>query len=59
MELLKSKPFVVIDVYRLPFGFRKISIDNDQIFINQKAFYCRGFGMHEDFEVFESVEIWR
>lgn len=39
------------DVYRLWFGFRTVSISQDQLFINGKPFYCHGFGMHEDFEL--------
>ncbi|VDO52181.1 unnamed protein product, partial [Onchocerca flexuosa] len=42
---------VLIDVYRLWFGFRTISLSENQTFINGKPFYCHGFGMHEDFEV--------
>lgn len=42
---------ILIDVYRLWFGFRTVTLSNDQIFINGKPFYCHGFGMHEDFEL--------
>ncbi|VDM92873.1 unnamed protein product, partial [Onchocerca ochengi] len=42
---------VLIDVYRLWFGFRTISLSKNQTFINGKPFYCHGFGMHEDFEL--------
>nr|CDQ01754.1 Bm7253 [Brugia malayi] len=42
---------ILIDVYRLRFGFRTVSISEDQTFINGKPFYCHGFGMHEDFEL--------
>ncbi|VDK76613.1 unnamed protein product [Litomosoides sigmodontis] len=42
---------ILIDVYRLRFGFRTINISKDQTFINGKPFYCHGFGMHEDFEL--------
>uniref|UniRef100_A0A1I8ETX6 Beta-glucuronidase n=2 Tax=Wuchereria bancrofti TaxID=6293 RepID=A0A1I8ETX6_WUCBA len=42
---------ILIDVYRLWFGFRTVSISEDQTFINGKPFYCHGFGMHEDFEL--------
>lgn len=45
----------VVDVYRLKFGFRTISYSSDQLFINGRAFYCHGFGMHEDFEVFTKM----
>ncbi|MCP9259880.1 Beta-glucuronidase [Dirofilaria immitis] len=42
---------ILIDVYRLWFGFRTISLSENQTFINGKPFYCHGFGMHEDFEL--------
>ncbi|VDM29254.1 unnamed protein product [Toxocara canis] len=46
---------VPIDIYRIQFGFRTVSFTNDEIYINGRPFYCRGFGMHEDFEVFLKV----
>ncbi|EJD73975.1 beta-glucuronidase [Loa loa] len=42
---------ILIDVYRLWFGFRTVNISGHQTFINGKPFYCHGFGMHEDFEL--------
>uniref|UniRef100_A0A8R1DT88 Glyco_hydro_2_C domain-containing protein n=1 Tax=Caenorhabditis japonica TaxID=281687 RepID=A0A8R1DT88_CAEJA len=39
------------DIYREVFGFRTVTISDSQIFINNKPFYCLGFGMHEDFEL--------
>lgn len=41
----------VVDVYREVFGFRTVTWSQDKIFINDRPFYCIGFGMHEDFEV--------
>lgn len=38
-----------MDRYRETFGFRWIDLENGQLHINDKVFYCRGFGMHEDF----------
>lgn len=39
------------DIYRETFGFRTVSLSENQMFINTKPFYCLGFGMHEDFEL--------
>ncbi|CAD6186220.1 unnamed protein product [Caenorhabditis auriculariae] len=39
------------DIYREIFGFRTVSLTDKQILINEKPFYCLGFGMHEDFEL--------
>ncbi|WKX91034.1 hypothetical protein Q1695_009680 [Nippostrongylus brasiliensis] len=40
-----------LDVYRQKFGFRTVSWTDNQLLINDKPFYCLGFGMHEDFEI--------
>ncbi|KHJ84716.1 glycosyl hydrolase family 2, TIM barrel domain protein, partial [Oesophagostomum dentatum] len=40
-----------VDVYRETFGFRTVAWTENQILINEKPFYCLGFGMHEDFEI--------
>ncbi|CAG7731679.1 unnamed protein product, partial [Allacma fusca] len=39
------------DVYRLNVGIRTISWTDRQFLINNKPFYFRGFGRHEDFNV--------
>ncbi|MBF8969500.1 beta-glucuronidase [Streptococcus sp. NLN76] len=38
----------VIDTYTESFGVRKIDISNGQFLINNKPFYFKGFGKHED-----------
>ncbi|MDP0501830.1 MAG: beta-glucuronidase [Verrucomicrobiota bacterium JB022] len=43
-----GEPF---DVYRLPVGIRTIRIDGDRFLLNEKPFYFRGFGKHEDSDV--------
>uniref|UniRef100_A0AC34Q511 Glycoside hydrolase family 2 catalytic domain-containing protein n=1 Tax=Panagrolaimus sp. JU765 TaxID=591449 RepID=A0AC34Q511_9BILA len=48
MNIPKQK---TVDVYRETFGFRSVNVSKDQIFVNDKPFYCAGFGMHEDFEI--------
>lgn len=37
-----------IDTYSLPVGIRTVSIDGDKFLINNKPFYFKGFGKHED-----------
>jgi beta-glucuronidase len=39
------------DVYRIPFGIRKINWNATNILINGKDFYFRGFGRHEDSDI--------
>ncbi len=36
------------DVYRLPVGIRTVRIEGGKFLINDKPFYFRGFGKHED-----------
>ncbi|KAI1721795.1 glycosyl hydrolases family 2, TIM barrel domain-containing protein [Ditylenchus destructor] len=40
-----------IDIYRESFGFRSVTFDSRSVYINGIKFYCKGFGMHEDFEI--------
>jgi beta-glucuronidase len=42
---------LVIDEYVLPIGIREIRIEGDQLLLNNKAVYLKGFGKHEDFSV--------
>lgn len=39
------------DIYTLPFGFRSIEIRDGKFLINNKEFYFKGFGRHEDFSI--------
>ncbi|CAD5224006.1 unnamed protein product [Bursaphelenchus okinawaensis] len=41
----------VLDVYQETFGFRTIEFKGTQLYVNDKQFYCMGFGMHEDFDL--------
>lgn len=38
----------IIDVYHLPFGIRTVEVKDGQFLINNKPFYFKGFGKHED-----------
>ena len=38
----------VIDVYEQPFGVRTVEVKDGQFLINNKPFYFKGFGKHED-----------
>ena len=39
------------DVYRLKVGLRSVKWTEKEFLINDKPFYFRGFGRHEDFNV--------
>lgn len=43
-----SEPNKIVDVYRLPVGFRYLAWDNNTFTINGKPLYLKGFGRHED-----------
>jgi len=38
----------MMDVYKLKFGIRSLRWTNKEILINNRPFYCRGLGKHED-----------
>ncbi len=46
VELFKDDE--VIDVYEQPFGVRTIEVKEGKFLINNKPFYFKGFGKHED-----------
>ena len=46
VELIKDKE--VVDTYDEPFGVRSIRVADGQFLINEKPFYFKGFGKHED-----------
>ena len=39
----------VVDVYEQPFGIRTVEVKGEQILLNGKPVYFKGFGKHEDF----------
>jgi beta-glucuronidase len=39
------------DIYRHPFGIRKLHWNATSFLINNKPLYLRGFGKHEDYDV--------
>lgn len=39
------------DVYRLPVGIRTVKVDGTKFLINNKPFYFKGVGKHEDADV--------
>ncbi|CAB3988295.1 Beta-glucuronidase [Paramuricea clavata] len=41
----------ILDVYKLPVGFRTVKVTSTQFLINGKPFYFKGFNMHEDSEI--------
>ena len=38
----------IIDTYEQPFGVRTVKVENGEFLINNKPFYFKGFGKHED-----------
>jgi beta-glucuronidase len=38
----------IIDAYNLPIGIRKVEVRGSQFLINNRPFYFKGFGKHED-----------
>jgi len=43
--------FMLEDVYYLPVGIRTVKVDETSFLINNKPFYFKGFGKHEDADV--------
>lgn len=41
----------IVDEYPLPVGVRTVHVSEQGFFINNKAFYFRGFGKHEDADI--------
>jgi len=41
----------LVDSYRLPIGIRTVAIKGDKFLINNKPFYFKGFGKHEDADI--------
>lgn len=46
IELIKDGK--VVDVYEQPFGVRTVEVKDGKFLINNKPFYFKGFGKHED-----------
>ncbi len=41
----------VIDTYNINIGVRTVKVENGQFLINDKPFYFKGFGKHEDMDI--------
>lgn len=46
VELLQGE--AILDTYEQPFGMRKVEVKDGKFLINDKPFYFKGFGKHED-----------
>lgn len=46
VELIKNDN--VVDIYEQPFGVRTVEVKDGKFLINNKPFYFKGFGKHED-----------
>lgn len=51
VEVHVEKDSEVVDIYTESFGIRTVEVKNNQFLINDKPFYFKGFGKHEDFFV--------
>merc|ERR1719494_680172 len=38
----------LVDIYRIPVGIRTVKVYKNKFLINNRPFYFKGFGMHED-----------
>ncbi|XP_017120244.2 beta-glucuronidase-like [Drosophila elegans] len=47
----ESQADVRLDVYRLSVGIRSLSWDSNNLLLNGRSLYLRGFGRHEDSEI--------
>ncbi|PLS09704.1 beta-glucuronidase [Neobacillus cucumis] len=48
LHIKLTKDGNTIDVYEQPFGVRTVEVKDGKFFINNKPFYFKGFGKHED-----------
>jgi beta-glucuronidase len=46
-----SRSGSAFDQYHLPIGIRTVKVEGDQLLLNGKPIYLRGFGRHEDFPI--------
>lgn len=49
---LKTSGEKIVDIYRLKIGIRTLQWNSTQFLINGKPIYFRGFGKHEDSDVY-------
>ena len=49
--ITRSTMFMLDDVYYLPVGIRTVKVEGTSLLINNKPFYFKGFGKHEDADV--------
>lgn len=49
--ITRSTLFMLEDVYYLPVGIRTVKVEGTNFLINNKPFYFKGFGKHEDADV--------
>ncbi|CEF66155.1 Glycoside hydrolase, family 2 and Glycoside hydrolase, family 2, immunoglobulin-like beta-sandwich domain and Glycoside hydrolase, family 2, TIM barrel domain and Glycosyl hydrolases family 2, sugar binding domain and Galactose-binding domain-like and Glycoside hydrolase, catalytic domain and Glycoside hydrolase, family 2/20, immunoglobulin-like beta-sandwich domain and Glycoside hydrolase, superfamily domain-containing protein [Strongyloides ratti] len=51
IDIISKDKTIIYDKYIETFGFRKVDLNSNSILINDKKFYCLGFGMHEDSDI--------
>lgn len=50
--------FNLEDVYYLPVGIRTVKVEGTSLLINNKPFYFKGFGKHEDADVRKNISLF-
>lgn len=50
--------FMLEDVYYLPVGIRTVKVEGTSLLINNKPFYFKGFGKHEDADVRKNLSLF-
>ena len=53
--ITRSTMFMLEDVYYLPVGIRTVKVEGTSLLINNKPFYFKGFGKHEDADVRSNI----
>lgn len=56
--ITRSTMFMLEDVYYLPVGIRTVKVEGTSLLINNKPFYFKGFGKHEDADVRKNLSLF-
>lgn len=57
--ITRSTIFNLEDVYYLPVGIRTVKVEGTSLLINNKPFYFKGFGKHEDADVRKNFSLFK
>ncbi|UYV61296.1 GUSB [Cordylochernes scorpioides] len=59
VQLVHRDESTILDEYHQPVGIRSIQLTNTSFLINNQPFYFTGFGMHEDMNIYQRIELKR